>query len=399
MSQFIAIPVGQGDAFYLKLPDTSLLVDGGRARRSFSNLFQKYTSTDYVHVAVCTHNDADHANGLIGFLEDGLKCDEIWLPGCWLSVLPDILKPFVEIVDTLVGNIFRNNISFSDDERRPRSSPLEMYGERLQDNPSPKEQGESGIPIDQDGWSESLISALEQAESWETVSWCHQIYFGVLHLTYIEQGLRDPMNVQLLWSALDAASRVRDIAIIAFNRGIPVRWFQYELKNPSGGETWLRPLNAREIIKVNPPTRTLLDRLALTVSNKESLVFWSPPTDLHPGVLFTADSDLAGIKLPSTELCGAISTAPHHGSETNSKAYGKVAQAVHGASPTVTWVRSDGNYRSRPGKTYRALHINQRLCTRCKPTTGTTFKEQEVRLVSQNGTWAKHPQTNSCSCP
>jgi hypothetical protein len=41
--------------------------------------------------------------------------------------------------------------------------------------------------------------------------------------------------MQLLWSAIDAANRIRAIAIEAFHRGIPVRWFEFDSANPKGG--------------------------------------------------------------------------------------------------------------------------------------------------------------------
>jgi hypothetical protein len=88
----------------------------------------------------------------------------------------------------------------------------------------------------------------------------------------------------------------------------------------------LRPLNGREVAYVPPvPINKLLYFLALTTSNRKSLVFWADLDDC-PGVLFTADSDLRDVhQLP--DLTGAIITAPHHGSEANANAYSKVSRA------------------------------------------------------------------------
>lgn len=72
--------------------------------------------------------------------------------------------------------------------------------------------------------------------------------------------------------------------------------------------------------KINNDSSSLLDRLNLTISNKRSLVFWVPPNDSRPGVLFTADSDLHGVKIPE-DIDKAIVTAPHHGSEANKNVY------------------------------------------------------------------------------
>src|SRR6266511_1241687 len=96
VSRLIAVPVGQGDAFYLERNGWSVLVDGGRSRSGFASAFQTATRADGASVVVCTHNDADHANGILGFLEAGFRCGEVWLPGHWLGALPSVLKPFVE---------------------------------------------------------------------------------------------------------------------------------------------------------------------------------------------------------------------------------------------------------------------------------------------------------------
>src|SRR5262249_28391463 len=157
----------------------------------------------------------------------------------------------------------------------------------------------------------------------------------------------------------------------------------------------LRPLNAREVAKVRPRIGPLLTLLALTVSNKESLVFWSPPTDHNPGVLFTADSDLSGVKLP-LQLSGAITTAPHHGSEANAKAYAAIAMA-QGIPSSVTWVRSDGRYRGRPGPTYRRL-ASRRFCTLCQLNQSTSSSKQRVYLFARRGVWTRHRNTNACLC-
>jgi len=62
-SYFIAIAVGQGDAFFLQKGDYSVLVDGGRAEQGYPNQFQRVTTQNGVTIIACTHNDADHALG------------------------------------------------------------------------------------------------------------------------------------------------------------------------------------------------------------------------------------------------------------------------------------------------------------------------------------------------
>lgn len=110
-----------------------------------------------VNVVVCTHNDADHANGILGFLESGLRCDEVWLPGRWLGALPDIIKPFVEVFNTLVAEVAQIEIPQADAEIRRQEepvSPLERFAAHLRQEPAADVQGDEASPIGDDGWPE-----------------------------------------------------------------------------------------------------------------------------------------------------------------------------------------------------------------------------------------------------
>jgi len=400
MPRFIAIPVTQGDAFYHERDGFSVLIDGGRNRSALPSMFQAVTKTDGVNVVVCTHNDADHANGILGFLEAGLRCQEVWLPGRWLSALPDVLRPFVQVFGELVRDIAKTN-SFSKIETPLSSlSPLEDYAERVCSPSTHTHVGEKGPSVAEDGWPESCLEMLEQAEPWEfPTNWLapwglkNWHFWPSLPYPYPRLG---PTGVQLLWSAIDAAGRLRAIATQAFHRGIPVRWFEFDTAKPSGGVSALQPINARAVARVAPRVGPLLDLLALTVSNKESLVFWSPPTEHHPGVLFTADSDLAGMRLPS-QLDRCVATAPHHGSEANANAYRAVAVVAQNGAQSMTWVRSDGRYKSRPGSTYLGL-VSRRLCTLCRRAGGSFTSKQAVHLYSRDGVWVRHRASRVCSC-
>ena len=42
---------------------------------------------DNLDLAICSHNDADHANGFIELLESNIRMKEIWLPYWWASIL------------------------------------------------------------------------------------------------------------------------------------------------------------------------------------------------------------------------------------------------------------------------------------------------------------------------
>src|SRR5690606_34673181 len=124
------------------------------------------------------------------------------------------------------------------------------------------------------------------------------------------------------------------------------------------------PVNSRRIAPMAPTGRGLLEVLALTVANRESLGTWSPPPPDAPGVLFCADCDRRGVKSLQS-IPEAIVTAPHHGSDANANAYALVQQWAGPSARRLTWVRSDCRSRSRPGPSY--LHVaGRRLCTICR---------------------------------
>jgi hypothetical protein len=401
MARFIAIPVAQGDAFYLERENLSALVDGGRNRSAFATMFQNITHKNSVDIVVCTHNDADHTDGVIGYLESGLRCNEVWLPGRWLSVLPDVLKPFVDVFIALVGDVSKTVEMTNIVERSADRLSLEAYGEYLQEQLNEfdnEDRSEKGERIGEDGWTETLVDTLERAEPWDDFEFrpWPRTDLGLDRFYSAGYWRLGPRQIQLLFSAIEAASRIRAIAIEAYHRGIPVRWFEYSLSAPSGGVSELQPLNATAIVRVKPRVGTVLRYLTLTVSNKQSLVFWSPPADQQPGVLFTADSDLAGCPLPS-QFRGALVTAPHHGSEANAQAYREVASAAHQFDSTITWIRSDGRYRSRPGSTYLAIST-RRFCTICRRSSSFSTSKQAVQFFSRQGSWVRHSDTLTCMC-
>ena len=382
MPQFIAIPVAQGDSFYLERDGFSALVDGGRSQSALPQMFRNGTLSGKVNVLVCTHNDADHANGVLGFLESSLRCDEIWLPGRWLAALPDLLKPFEKVLDVLDNAIAEIAPLANTNEPGRDSSPIEVYADRLAHFGNGRDESDDSPIVGEDGWPEYCSPMLEQFELWEDSPW------------RLFDSSEEP-RLNLRWSAIDAANRIRNIANAAFHQGIPVRWFEYDTANPGGGELKLRPLNAREVKRARSFGGSLLHLLALTVSNRESLVFLSPQTNEYPDVLFTADSDLDGISLP-THLHGAVITAPHHGSEANANAYRLVGKATGCANSSVTWVRSDGRYKKRPGVTYCGL--SSRFCTLCRLSAGQVTPKQAVCLVSDRTTWVPTRSTSRCAC-
>lgn len=153
MPRFIAIPVAQGDAFYLETTEGSILVDGGRSISSFPGLFRIHTKRDGVDILVATYNDADHANGVLGFLQSGLCCNEAWLPGRWVQVLPHVLGPWEKVVGLLAEQVVQEaNLPR---EWVPDKSSLEKYAEfiapRIEDYQTLREESTTPWKLDDTG--------------------------------------------------------------------------------------------------------------------------------------------------------------------------------------------------------------------------------------------------------
>lgn len=394
MNRFIAIPVTQGDAFFLDRGGCTVLIDGGGNRSSFSTLFHRSTGRLGASIVACTHNDLDHANGIRGFLESGLKCDEIWLPGRWLGLLSEVLKPLEDVTHRLVGETTEVQLSEGD---AGSDDPLELLTRRMAERECDTTATHDDEREGSEHSPELTIAGLETAQQWDASLWpLYGHYFDLATCLRTFHWPPGSLRHQLLVSAIDAADRIRSIAFEACHRGIPIRWFEYEPANPSGGNSLLVPLNGREIRRVPPVPKNLLTALALSTSNKESLVFWSPAQSQGPGVLFSADSDFAGVCL-NRLTSNALVTAPHHGSDSNAVAYITISSALGPHANTLTWVRSDRGCNSRPGKSFLSLGPS-RFCTICRTGVGTYTAKQQVRLSAKGGRWVPGKTTRQCCC-
>jgi Metallo-beta-lactamase superfamily len=362
MDRFIALPVGQGDSFFLQRGSSTVLVDGGRSNNGFAALFKNTLNTKGVNVLVCTHNDADHTNGLIGFLESGLSADEIWLPGSWLQVLPEILGDPRDLERKLIE---RSCKATSKSEKNQLTLET-LVSDELLGALAETANGDVDQRIKESpalNWPDSVRQTFElkHDHSYETPlralsPWPHK--FWGLH----------SRNTNLFFEAIQAADRIRKLATLAYHRNIKVRWFEYNPNSPSGGNSWLKPLNSQELSKPPQNKNEILIQLALTVANRRSLVFLSPK------------------QIPDHTLV----TAPHHGSDANTAAYENV-----GNNGTFTWVRSDGNFRTRPCPSYLAL-IGKKFCTLCR---GSASPKQAVEIQGlQSEMWRRSSSTGCCSC-
>lgn len=402
--KFVAIPVGQGDSFYMERAGKSILIDGGRSRKKFTSLFMHATGERHVNYVVCTHNDADHVLGILGFLEDPTySCDELWLPGSWLTILPDVLRPFTEVLQELLNDLQTRDIkdTFACADHRPSNyQSIAALGDIVHESTVPHERDhQNSTDIVEDGWPTSCRNLLRNVSQWEIADgfkgWTDNTAGAKPSVSAISDAINlEPKKRALISSFIHAADRIKRIAAVAYQRRVKVRWFEFSLTLPCGGEAILKPLNSREALAVKSRSGSLAAWLALTAANKESLVFWSPSANEQPGVLFTSDSDLAGLQIPPN-LAGAIVTAPHHGSEANARVYGAVITATSNAP--IVWLRSDGQYLSRPCRTYVGLRP-PRYCTVCRLGTGAWTVKKGLAFNVLGGAWISTQGSRRCSC-
>ncbi len=387
MSTFIALPVSQGDAFYLD-NGKKILVDGGRSKSAISPFVNDKCKTDYLDILVCTHNDADHANGVLGLLKywSG-TIEEVWLPGNWTALLRKIFSAPYEFYESIVQGIYdlrkrENNIV---------STSLEEISKNFSENSINQEH-------DTDKTKSYELSQIIEESNSTNINLMelspYQIIIGRSSNIIIVYP-RISRNTSLLMEALEAAERIKQIAQLAYHRGCKIRFFDTKFSGPPKGgiPNVLIPVNSTEVATINSKEIGALMYLALTIANKHSLVFYSPEKDNAPSVLFTADSDLdfdlPGNK-PSKDI---IVTSPHHGSESNDLAYGKVNDWLKEKEITPLWIRSDCKTSKRPGKTYKKQ--TRRYCTLC------CIKgslKNKVKLYSIKGHWHAIKGSSKCKC-
>lgn len=328
-----------------------------------------------IDVVVCTHADADHAEGLIGLLESSsVTVGEVWLPGRWSSRLKDLCCDPWRFLEELCDDVTKK---IKDEE----IATLEAIVDAI--DSQEKSISRESAP------EESDINALEDALEDECADG------DLLSETVHHLACLGAYPEWQLWSeAVQTAVRIRNVARAAHHHGARIRWFDFDAfkrnGTPSGGEQFLEPLNSVELTKRHARLGAL-EFLALSIANRESLVFLAPETDNDSPVIFAADSDLDRVRIPSWSRRIAV-TAPHHGSEANKVAYTTVS-GVSGASSNVVWVRSDGNYKKRPGQTF--LNQLMRVCTLCR--NGGASK-QTVRLDDTPSGWDLAMGVRHCKC-
>jgi hypothetical protein len=369
-NRFIALPVNQGDAFYLEKGVIKILVDGGNNKTQIVSLLESYCAIHELDVLICTHNDSDHANGVLGLLQNwGRVIKEVWLPGSWTYRLHDMVNQEL-FYNELISDIMKSK----DDASKLSDLKLDINSDRENCNDFKEETN-----------MELVFDSLNQHDNYllPICNCCLTMMLDIKH----------DNKVHLIHEAITAANRIMDITKEAYIRGCKIRFFEYGTPDGNTIQT-LQPINSKEIVRNSKRSITALEFLALSVSNKESLVFLSPETDNLPAVLFTADSDLAF--LPSSPVSvfnnNLIVTASHHGSEENNCIYSRVINWSNATSANIHWVRSDCKSNRRPCPEFKQQ--NSKYCTRCNP----YYSQQAAAFEVNSGNWIATMNTNGCTC-
>lgn len=388
-SFFMALPVAAGDAFYLRRDGLHILVDGGRSQSALPKLIKSHLNTQHLDVVVCTHNDSDHANGILGLLCSGdVSIQEIWLPASWTLRLDDLVRNPTRFFAEVARDI--------DTLENPES--LESYAENSRQESRDQIARAEYEEKDMETWLVEIFERdeLERQRSELDLQMLLHHPWGLYPCNpYRLIGFADTWRIRLWMESLKAGQRIKEIFETALDCGVNIRLFKFSANNPRGGLPGnFEPVNCLECSRFRKYPITALSYLALTTSNRESLVFYAPECleDSNPAVLFSADSNigfgLSHINRPSNNL---LVTAPHHGSESNKRAYQSVRSWID--ANNVIWVRSDGKYKTRPGTTFKQQPY--RVCTICNPA---CHPKSPIAFHSVGSSWCYSRVKHHCSC-
>ena len=414
LQRFLALPI-DGEAFLLQRDGVNILVDSGQNKDKLANfLTNEVPDLKFIHIAVCTHADSDHANGFTSLLDkwhpqkagEPAPIGEFWLPGAWATVVSDLLLRPSHVVTTVFNEM--NSLSgpvstmLKQSEDHSRESDFESAIETVLERHAVLRDRPNEIRIkDSFALEDKFEYARNQSKSKSEPQWMKDLRnraeniidsdveggqnFRTLKHEFSSHTEHDDLEdseIRRYWVGLiDAADKIRDIAKSAFKHRVKVRWFDYEEFTREhlargGIPGLLKPVNAVELscAPLDPPPSSdvmLSYMLRLSLSNRQSLSFYSPENCYRPGVLFCGDSPMGygiGCKRPfkiprRNKTQSVIATAPHHGLESAAGAYEHIRGQV--APGGVFWVRNGGTDRFSPGESFRGIPSQYRICTWC----------------------------------
>lgn len=457
-STFYAIPLpNQGESFLLRTVQNgehvNIIVDAGWGgsfplfRGGLAHFLENHVpDVKTVHRFVITHEDGDHCQGASQFIEDWLSnggtIEQVWLPAHWSTT-----------VGSPLARGYERSELIHDEALRAAPKILDKLGE-LRERGGGADKDEQSLPssrhdIDATMLAEAIALAAEDAGALEDLSrdvleapasevddllsrlpeaWLkrdsyypetdmleimHEVEERAISMARSQQrewGDVDRLAAYLTMATVDTHEKIAPIVAACIYHGIPIRWFDFKAfanhkpnPAPSGGDSGLLvPVNSREVRPSGKPISitTVFYALALTVANRESLVFYRPEDpDKEPPVLFTADSRLklrhkafpAPAGLPGKQRL--LATAPHHASSSNHQAYAVMKGWLSQTSYPPIFVRNGGWRVSTAASEFQAAAGRQ--CVSCIPRPD---QMSLVRFEALHGTWQELAHPKPCSC-
>lgn len=371
---FTSLEVGSGDAFLLEKEQNGekwvCLFDSGGSKSRIKSLLNKHGGIKIINLAICSHNDNDHANGFIGLLElKRKKIKEIWLPGIWASILQYIKDEIkkdeqIDLFHKLFDDLVKKEEDVNDLEKL-----LDNYFKGRELDSLYDKEAEA---IDYKTFNNELsfFSGLMDSEGHvhaeRIYDSCLFKYSGhCMHCNNLKQCKPQLHNIKI---KLD---RIIEIAILAYKRECTIRWFEpqegsaiNEIKKDYGFVS----LNSTQLgVRKLKDFLCFLQAISLTEENKYSLAFEYCLKDKDkdedededngiPIVRFSADSNCT-CQSSDPYVNNIIVTAPHHGSAANANVYSRIN------GNNIIWVRSDRKKSDRPCDAFKKM--KNRYCLAC----------------------------------
>lgn len=333
-TKFTALEVGKGDAFLLQNQGWNCLFDAGQ----YSNIIKilKDKGIHRLHLAICSHNDVDHAKGLIELLKDGsIAIDEIWLPGYFANIIQFVTEHLIdcEEIEFIARYKYPDELNYQTDGR-----DVEFNHSKNENNDKINELlfGNDPLTVPIDNLNDDCYKRLRYCLDCLLCYKSHQKSFP--HI-------------------FKRLERIMEIAILAYKKNCKIRWFE-PIKGCAKNsiDYGLKALNSKEIIRVKKliNLHAFAFAIHLSVVNIYSLVYeyWN---DNLPIVRFSADSDCECQSAPYNNHI--IVTAPHHGSDNNRKVFNAIN------NNNVIWVRSDCKTKKRPCDVFK--NLKNKYCLAC----------------------------------
>ncbi len=456
-STFTALPLESGEAFLLQTEAFGrkfvILVDSGKKyagkKHPLHKVLKKHApNVDRIDIAICTHQDADHANGFRNFADEwyaaGNTIGEYWLPGRWANVAKpialndenfakDILEGAQEAIfggpnnksidDSFGDRLIRSDSKVSEDDFRDHAKKYELSNGLKKAGADLVEEENSLSSRNEILREKQLAKSLgmtmgdlleRRAEMEESDPISTSSAYPILSMNsrYFYFRKDRPYEAKVLNEynlAIDTAVSIRRILDSALKHTIPIRWFDFGLfengSDPSGGiPEVLEPVNS---VEVQAPLERVSNvakyfSLRLSRQNVESLVFYRPETNSEPGVLFLGDSRLAfGISKPKGDFSmpanapnrSIVITSPHHGSRVNDHAYSVIKKWIPTSSSQPLYIRNGGQSGQ---KLDEYVNFSNRKCAQCVQCFGKKW-QQLVKLDNVGIDW-NWTQTTGKQC-